>query len=94
MFDPHRGCYIQNSTAWRDSEIADDQLRKRWHQRSHVISYCAYCSLQTKAKRLEKSEKVIVNLSQEDLRLRLFAIYMDKPVSSRFGQMVRKLQDW
>ena len=58
MFDPHRGCYIQNTAAWRDSEIADDQLRKRRHQRSHVISYCAHCSLQTKAKRLEKSGEI------------------------------------
>ena len=83
MFDPHRGCYIQNTAAWRDSEIADDQLRKRRHQRSHVISYCAHCSLQTKAKRLEKSGE-IKQLSLSSIR-KLYHISVWKNRSRKTG---------
>ena len=83
MFDPHRGCHIQNTAAWRDSEIADDQLRKRRHQRSHVISYCAHCSLQTKAKRLEKSGET-KQLSLSSIR-KLYHISVWKNRSRKTG---------
>ena len=79
--------------AVKNAEAAEERLRNALREKERATTQLL--SLRRNAAKLFRSVQEVCTclFFCTSAKLWLFTIYVDKPVSPRFGQMVRKIQD-
>ena len=80
--------------AVKNAEAAEERLRNALREKERATTQLL--SLRRNAAKLFRSVQEVCTclFFCTSVKLWLFTIYVGKPVSPLFGQMVRKIQDW